>query len=426
MRITKVEVSNIRGIELFEMSPGAVTVIRGANGIGKSSLMDAIKAPFEKGYDPSLLRNGAEEGFVKLTLDDGSRIVFEQDERGNDVKYYPSDSKKTIKAARTFVQGLEDSLALDPLKFLRLEPKQRIAYLLEHSPVQFLPEEVAKATGRSIRQPLKLDGIDALRESIYEERRTANVAADQASKTAESLKAQLGEEDATDWSVVESEKRNKLEEAKAARSNIETVMRAEMQSEISKLSEDFAAQIKALEDSRDQAIATLKSGYENSIRSQSATYDSEIETLVAEHIHAREKAQQQQRSAGTRKQIDQFATTAKAAEQKSEKLTAELKAIDTLKAKKLKEDGIPGMEFGKGEIYVDGIKFDAVNRAERFKLAINICKRGAGELPLMLVDDADCLVGDDWEEFVKIASESGMQVVISRAEAVELDVEVAA
>ena len=426
MRITHVEVENIRGIDRFTMEPGAVTVIRGGNGFGKSSLLDAIKAPFEKGYDPSLLKIGTEGGFVRLTLDDGSRIIFEQDERGNDVKYYPADSKKTIKAARTFVQGLEDTLALDPLKFLRLDPKQRMAYLLEHSAVQFSAEEIAKATGRSIREPLKLDGIDALREAIYDERRTANVAADQAAKTVESLKAGLGEDDATDWAAVETEQRSKLEAAKLARQDYESTARTEMQQEVAKIADNFARQIRALEESRDKAVAALRSMYEGNIAANGVAYGGEIETLTAIHAEAREKAQQQQRSAGTRQQVQVFAATAKAAEAKSEKLTAELKAIDALKAKKLAQDGIPGMEFRKGEIYVDGIKFDALNRAERFKLAINICKRGAGELPLMLVDDADCLVGEDWEEFVRIAAESGMQVMISRAEAVAFGVEVAA
>ena len=415
MRITTVEVENIGGLDSFKLKPGSVTALTGSNGSGKTSILNALKAPFDRGYDPRLLKEGEAEGFVRFQLDDGSRIVFSQDERGNDVKYYPADSKRSVNAARTLVQALEDGLALDPLKFLALKPKQRIEYLLEHSKISFAPQEILDATGQSPRAALNLEGIDALRETIYENRKALNVAATEASKAAAGMKAHLGTDNAEDWtakaaeaqdalSTKRDEGRDKVSALSIAALNKAAVVRA-----------DFEEKLRVITQERDAAINAINEKTQGGISAIEASYAAELEALTATLAEARTKADAQQRSKGAREQVAVFEATAKAKEAEAEKLTDALVKIDKLKTRKLKEEGIPGLDLKKGDIYVDGIQFDSLNRAKQYRLAIEICKRGAGDLPLMLIDNADCLVGPDLDEFVAAAAESGMQVIMGRA-----------
>ena len=75
MKVNKITISNILGLESYEIKPGQFTAITGANGQGKTSALDAIKAAVGGGHDATLLRNGATEGRIVLELDDGSSIV---------------------------------------------------------------------------------------------------------------------------------------------------------------------------------------------------------------------------------------------------------------------------------------------------------------------------------------------------------------
>jgi ABC-type dipeptide/oligopeptide/nickel transport system ATPase subunit len=415
MRITSVEVENIGGLDSFKLQPGSVTAITGGNGTGKTSLMNALKAPFEKGYDPRLLKDGEAEGFVKLTTDDGSRIVFSQDERGNDVKYYPADSKRSVNAARTLVQALEDGLALDPLKFLTLKPKQRIEYLLEHSKISFTPEEIAEAIGGKASASLDLNGIDSLRETVFENRKALNSAATEASKAAAAMAKSLGPDDSEDWTAKAAETQTSLESQKAERQKELDLLRTARGIELERVNNDARRRIKEIEQGLKDSIKSIQASSASLMELVEEQFETSINELTATLSEARTKAEAQQRSKGAREQIARFEAHAVSKEAEASKLTNALEKIDKLKTRKLKEEGIPGLDLKKGDIYVDGIQFDALNRAKQYRMAIEICKRGAGDLPLMLIDNADCLVGPDLDEFVAAAAESGMQVIMGRA-----------
>src|SRR5574340_700811 len=75
MKVTSISIENVLGIERLAFRPGIVTVISGANGKGKTSTLEAVRAALRGGHDPSLLRSGAEKGSVRLELEDGTEIV---------------------------------------------------------------------------------------------------------------------------------------------------------------------------------------------------------------------------------------------------------------------------------------------------------------------------------------------------------------
>ena len=58
LRIAHLKISNILGIDELEFSPAGFNDIRGKNGTGKTSVLEAIKAATGKGHDATLLRKG--------------------------------------------------------------------------------------------------------------------------------------------------------------------------------------------------------------------------------------------------------------------------------------------------------------------------------------------------------------------------------
>ena len=101
-------------------------------------------------------------------------------------------------------------------------------------------------------------------------------------------------------------------------------------------------------------------------------------------------------------------------EQAADKLTKALERIDALKAKKLAEDGIEGMEIVDGEVIVDGIPFDALNTQRQYEVAFQIACRGIGQLPLMVCDRAESFDAKNWQDFCEAAKASGFQILAAR------------
>ncbi len=209
MQIRSITIENIRGIENLEIKPGALTVVSGSNGAGKSSVLAAIQTVFEGGHDATLIRKGAKKGVVEITLSDGTLITRTITDKAStlDVKTKDGDTKK---APAAYVSQLASGIALDPISLLTAKPKERGAFLLKTSNVVFQPAEIAKAVGMDFENTaLNLEGLDKLKKSIYEQRTGINSRKKEADDTAHSLRQSLPADMDKDWvgelTAVESE-----------------------------------------------------------------------------------------------------------------------------------------------------------------------------------------------------------------------------
>lgn len=70
MQISKVQISNILGIQELEFEPGGFTEVSGRNGEGKTSVLEAIKAAIQPaGHDATLLRKGNRQSRAAAAVD---------------------------------------------------------------------------------------------------------------------------------------------------------------------------------------------------------------------------------------------------------------------------------------------------------------------------------------------------------------------
>src|SRR5438034_9139726 len=69
MRITKIEINNLIGIEQLDFTPGAITEIAGENEEGKSSVIAAIMELIGGGQDVTVLRRGATKGTAAIMIE---------------------------------------------------------------------------------------------------------------------------------------------------------------------------------------------------------------------------------------------------------------------------------------------------------------------------------------------------------------------
>lgn len=445
MQLKKVTVQNVKGIEFAEFAPGVLTVLSGANGSGKTSILDAIRAVFAGGNDPGLIRMDQEMAIVELELEDGTTIRKRIKSTGGDLVVKNAEGK-VVKAPASYVEGLASSFAFDPLAFLTAPAKERSAWLAAVMPIAVGPDAVAaqvanpKLRSRVLEmlptKPMDLEGLNAARKAIYESRTGENAVVKRLSGTVDSLQASLGTDDETDWSTKHAElladltskrrERDALSEGTAAeyeRRKAEIV--AKGRAEIDLAVADLLAQIEKLKaqiESTTNAInadvtaqaAKLFEELSAAEKEKAAALNVSIEALADEVATAKEKADQQARNETTRKMLETTKAEYSAALAKASLLDQAVEAIDKAKAKALSETPIPGLELAGGNVVYEGIDFDQLNTQQQYELAIEIGAQRAGALPLMVSDCAEHLDPQKFEAFKAAAVKSGFQIVMAR------------
>ena len=73
-RIVSISILDTYGTKSCKFSPGTVTRIKAANGLGKSSILRALAYVFEGGLDASVIRNGCEKSVIEIALSNGVLI----------------------------------------------------------------------------------------------------------------------------------------------------------------------------------------------------------------------------------------------------------------------------------------------------------------------------------------------------------------
>lgn len=133
-KITRVAVHDFMRLEALEFSPVGHTIrLCGNNDQGKSSLLTFIRAVLGGKYEfPSLpVRKGAEAAEGTIETDD-LRIDWKLGAEAKEHSLTITDrakGKKIAGAPQSLLRKLFGTFALDPLKFLRLEPREQVEYL---------------------------------------------------------------------------------------------------------------------------------------------------------------------------------------------------------------------------------------------------------------------------------------------------------
>jgi DNA repair exonuclease SbcCD ATPase subunit len=159
-RLIRAEVQNVLGVRLAEVSfapSGGLTVVGGANGAGKSSLLDAIRWAIDgvKPKGKELLRHGADKGFVQLELA-GEVVEIRRGvtERGTTVRITGADGAD-LKKPQGVLDGLVGAFGVDPTAFLLLSDEAQAKRVQEVMGVDFAD-------------------LDAERKRLFEARADAN------------------------------------------------------------------------------------------------------------------------------------------------------------------------------------------------------------------------------------------------------------
>lgn len=134
-----------------------------------------------------------------------------------------------------------------------------------------------------------------------------------------------------------------------------------------------------------------------------------------------------QRHAGMRQQVENMKAKCGELGKRHGQLERAIAAMDRLKNAKLASLPIPGVEvrqLDKGpEVFVDGVQWAHVNKSTQVRVAISIAAQALGQLPLMVMDEAEVLDSETMALLKDAAKEYGLQIVFARVADTELSVE---
>lgn len=421
MRVTKVSIKNILGIEALEFSPGNFTVVSGANGSGKSSTLEAIRAALKGGSDATLLRQGAERGEVVLVLDDGTSIRRRVTPKGGDTEVSRGDA--VLKKPATVIAGMADLLSVNPVEFLRAPDKDRVRVLLETMPIDVDYERVADIAGLSTDgRPTEtgLDLIESARRRVYDSRTGINRALKDKGATIRQLQEALPPEAPVAPSTADLQVRaahhRATYDAELARITTKTDSLCNTHAEeIARLEAEIGQHRAAIDSVRSRA-ETARAKAESSYREAMIPVNIAIDNADAARAALT-------RYATTRETIDTLLQDLDALTAESAACEKALEALAAYRASLIDALPIPGLEVRDGALYRNGIAFDRLNTAQQVAIAVEIAKMRAGPLGLVCVDGLELLDAAAFDAFKDMAAESGLQLFVSRVSDGALSVE---
>lgn len=130
MKIKKIKITNLYGITEYE-ADGKSVELSGSNGVGKSSVIDAIRAALtNKSNRKYIVRNGETEGEILIETDNGLRINRKFRTNQADYKSVKQNGRE-VGSPESFLRDIFSPLQLSPVEFMEKSEKEQNAIILD-------------------------------------------------------------------------------------------------------------------------------------------------------------------------------------------------------------------------------------------------------------------------------------------------------
>ena len=130
MKVAKLKIKNLYGIEELDLDGKSIELV-GSNGVGKSSVLDAIRLALTNNSKRKyIVRKGETEGSVYVELDNGITIDRKKRTDKSDYKSIKDGTGNEINSPETFLKDIFTPLQLEPVEFLSMSEQEQNRILL--------------------------------------------------------------------------------------------------------------------------------------------------------------------------------------------------------------------------------------------------------------------------------------------------------
>ena len=382
MKIITLSAENFKCLRAVEIAPdGNMVEIRGVNGAGKSSVLDAIEAVFAgaAGLPKKPIRRGAKAAVINV--DTGAlRITREFRESGRSSLIVKAQDGARYPSPQRMLDELIGAVAFDPLEFCRMKP------------------EAQRETLRGlVKIEVDIDALDSQNERDYEKRREVN-------RDAQRLRAQASGihypeglparpvdiRELAERLRAAGEHNTALERLKAQRgaavrdSTRDRRTASEMRERAKQLREEAyeldreAKKREEHADDRDAEWAKKAEGEPIDTADLTAAIDQAREA----NAHLIEKQRR-----------DTLEAEAAALEARSATMTAAMQERTKQKAVAIANAKMPveGLALGDGEVLFNGLPLDQASQAEKIRVSVAIAMAANPKLHVLCIRDGSLL-----------------------------------
>ena len=284
MKASKIIIKNLYGITEQELGSRSVELI-GANGTGKTSVIDAIKYALTNRSDREyVVRNGETEGEIIIETDTGLSINRKSRTMQTDYKSVKQNGN-TVPSPEAFLRDIITPLQLQPMEFMRMGKKEQNATILDMIDFPWNMGTIREWFGEipadvNYEQNILavLNDIQAENGTYFQSRQDVNRDIRAKKSVVEDIKASLPVDyDGSQWENVNvGELYTQIEKIRKSNEQIEKAKR---------LKEGYGNKLRAIEADRDIALSALNSemaAKERNIETQLATLKEQIRSLEKE------------------------------------------------------------------------------------------------------------------------------------------------
>lgn len=400
MKIETITINGFKKLQQFAIDPAGKSVeIKGRNGQGKSSIIDAIWCTLT-GKDVPGVPVNRESVTAKIVvgLDDGHTARLSFSSKGNKSLVVEGPDGEPVKAPATFLENLIGKISFDPFEFVNQTPQKQRAFLQQLLGLDFADLDSDKAF--QLEQKREID-----RDAVAIEREAEAL-----------LDAQNVER--VDVSALVAKQNERAEVIARGREAAAAVERAESAVESAKVSvvsleEQIAALNGRLESAKAHAATEV---------SKVAPLRTSLELLRAQVASMPDNSEAIRNAGETSRQADRWA--------KRLELVARSKSIKgDLDAVKMKLEGIegerqsrimdakfpvPGLTFSVDGVLFNGLPFDSGNQCQsdilRVGVAIAVAQNPTARI--VRIKDGSLLDSSAKASLLGMLAENGFQAFI--------------
>lgn len=437
MRIVHVKIKNVLGVTELDVDAGKINVISGGNGVGKTSILEGIKATLKGGNDATLLSRGATEGEVVLVFDDGTTVQRKM--KPNKTETVVTRDGLPIAKPMSVLDTLRDLTSVNPIEFLTMDDKERIATLSRLASADLDDETLRELVGNKDAK-VGADPFTTLkqwRDAIFNQRTGINREAKSKSETANGLdigdpntptsdhaKARI-EVIERNIESLESEKTDALGSLGDNARKQQLAIKEKQQADIKAVTEKYSAEIKRLQELEREEIGKINGKASDEIDVLNNEYNTqrllmdneksiEIETLKEERaklVTTVTTSAVYDANRETKAKLEAEATKLK---EESEALTERITNIDGKVVELLSKIPVEGLEVIEGTVFLEGVPFDRVNTQKKIDAVVALAGALAGKMKLVCVDGIEALDKDHYDAFIQRAQESDLQYFVTK------------
>ena len=415
LKIVELTAENVKRIRAVNIRPaGNMVEITGRNGQGKSSVLDAIwwalagtthiqAVPIRKGANEAVIR--LDLGHIKVTR------TFKAKGEGaagftTSIVVESADGAR-FPSPQTMLDRLVGELSFDPLAFARMEPRDQFEALK-----RFVPGFDFAADQKALDAEFK-DRADASRRVKELRARLAGIIVDK------NAPAERIDDAALVGSLEKAGEHNADLERRRGRREQAILAIGQKNDEAGALQAEAAALRQRAENLDRQAEAVLAEATSLQQRlTEAATLPNAIDTaaLLAKIGEARSVNAAFDAASRAKAEKARLEAEAKREEDAAAALTArmEKRKADRLAAIAAAKMPVEGIEFGQGEILLNGVPFEQGSDAERLRASIAIAMASNPRLRVIRVRDGSLLDDEAMRLLAEMATDSDYQVWIER------------